>query len=186
MNNIPFLFTILLSVFAWTINQIVSELERQPIIEITDVRYDANSKELSYLLTNVSNNKLFKGLIFEVYGGITSCFNKQEVILGPPNMKSIDTDPATCNGVDSVEFPVSEFHPNSSIRLLANVEFKGTYESNALYVKSNQAIKVTPQSFQTYLIKNKLSVLIVLFAIWFILIVVYLWCIKRNWLNASA
>jgi hypothetical protein len=185
MNNIPFLFTVLLSVFAWTINQIVSDLEKQPIIEVTNVQYNANSKELAYLLTNVSNSKLFTDLTFELYGGITSCLNKQEVILGPPNMKSVDTKPASCNGVDAVEFTVNEFHPNSSIRLLAGVEFKETYANSALYVKSNQAIKITPKSFQTYLIKNKLSVLIALFALWFILIVVYLWCIKRDWLNAS-
>ncbi|ELB2822387.1 hypothetical protein QNE82_004579 [Vibrio alginolyticus] len=185
MNNIPFLFTVLLSVFAWTINQIVSDLEKQPIIEITNVQYNASSKELAYLLTNVSNNKLFQDLTFELYGGITSCSDKQEVILGPPNMKSVDTKPARCNGSDAVEFTVNEFHPNSSIRLLAVVELKETYENSALYVKSNQAIKISPYSLQTSLIKNKFSVLMVLFALWFILIVVYLCCVKRNWLNAS-
>ncbi|NOI02046.1 hypothetical protein F0241_13175 [Vibrio kanaloae] len=186
MNNISFLFTVLLSVLAWTTNQIVSDLEKQPILEVTDIQYDVASNELTYLLSNISNNKLFKQLTFEVYGGITSCSHNHDVVLGPPNMKSEETKPPRCNGLEAVEFSVEEFHPNSSVKLKANIEFGQSENTSALYVKSSEAVKVVPRSFQTYLVKNKLQILMVLFTIWLILIVLYLLCIRRNWFNASS
>lgn len=186
MNNIPFLFTVLLSVLAWTTNQIVSSLEKEPILEVTSKEYDKSTNKLTYVLTNISSNKLFKELTFEIYGGIIDCFGEQDVILGPPNMKSMSTPKPKCNESESVDFTVDEFHPSSTIKLVSHVKFLDNRDSSALYVKSNNAIKVVHNSLQTFLIKHKLEILITLFVVWFILIVIYVFCVRRNWLDASS
>ncbi|MCE9687442.1 hypothetical protein LZP73_14730 [Shewanella sp. AS16] len=186
MNNIPFLFTILLSVFAWTTNQIVSSLEKEPVIEITSKSYESDTQKLTYVLTNVSSSYLFKNLTFEIYDDSAKCFGKQDVILGPPNMKAQDTKKPQCSSEKSAEFEIYEFHPSSSIYLVANIMFDENRVVSALYVKSNEAIKVLPSGLQTFLIKHKLGILMSLFATWFVLICAYICFAKRSWLDVSS
>ncbi|MBU2895804.1 hypothetical protein [Vibrio hepatarius] len=185
MKTIPLLFTVLLSVFAWTTNQVVSSLENSPILEITSQRYDDKTGKLTYLLTNVSGNKLFKDLTFEIYSETLSCQGEQEVILMPPNMKNPKTRKPKCSSLQSVEFEVSEIHPHSSVKLVANVKLKNSLDSSALYVKSDKPIKIIPKDVQTSLIQNKLCIFTVLFGIWIIFIVIYICISKKDWLNAT-
>lgn len=185
MNSVPFLFTVLLSVLAWTTSEIISVLENSPVIEITSKSYDLSNKKLTYVLTNVSNSILFNNLIFEISGDNAKCVGELNVYHGPPNMKGENTKPSECSGGNSAEFAVEEFHPASMIRLVGTFEFTLNQDNSALYLKSKSAVKVLPSGLQTFLIKNKLEILVSLFTLWFILILTYMFAVKRKWLDAN-
>ncbi|MCL1125118.1 hypothetical protein [Shewanella surugensis] len=167
-DKAPYLLTILLSVFTWTVSQLVITLSATPTIEITRVDYDRNHHSVSYTLTNISNNTNFSELDFFITWrdkkGI--CVEKPRVEIFPPNMEVRGTKTPQCHGENAASFSVNQFLPGSKLKLIV---YTDKYVKTQLRLSSRESIRIIEKNVETVVIKNMTNMLFYLF---FILIVV--------------
>lgn len=183
MGQVPYLFTVLLSIIAWTTNQLSSEISKSPIIEITEYSYDEKTGNLEYLLTNISNQTQYKDLVFNFRILEELCISEPEVKWLPPNKKHKDTQAPECENNKSALLFVKQFQPSSQIKL--QLKTGKPIESNLL-LQSDMAVRLVDSSIETYIAKNKIHLLMSLFMLWILLLFVYIFGMKKKWFEVTS
>lgn len=180
-DKAPYLLTILLSVFTWTVSQLVITLSATPTIEITRVDYDQNHHSVSYTLTNISNNTNFSELDFFVTWSDkkVTCVEKPKVEIFPPNMEVSGTKTPECHGKNAASFNVNQFLPGSKLKLIV---YTDKYVKTHLRLSSRGSIRIIEENVETYVIKNMTNVLFYVFFSLIVLAALYsiTMAVRRN------
>ncbi len=183
IDKLPYLLSILFVGAGLIVSYLVKEVERWPILEY-DVKFIEEieiEKKKGFLyrieVENITTTTLFEELVFLVdYNNPNNdrIIVAQPVILPPAHFKNLIDK--LISGLQ-YEIALNKFQPGWKIHLELITTSKtqpvlSCFSPGLMYLKE--------KSFQTWVYKNKLSIIISLGAIWIILIVLYLFALART------
>jgi hypothetical protein len=173
LEKFPYLLTLLFVLLGWGLTHTVDRLLDSPLIEYT-VKQEAKegSVNIEYQITNITRDKLFKGLSFLVMLPDTPkarIVKASWAVLPPIRLDPSAKEPDT-NAMRAIYY-VPQFHPNCSIRL--QVLISGSVVPPLRFSSSDTAVMLIHSSLQTFLVRNEICILVILMATWSIAILAY-------------
>lgn len=176
-EKFPYLLTILFALIGWSLTHSVDRLINSPIIEYKlKKECSGNGRKLvSYEITNISRDRLFENIEFKLLckRGCKGKFLQAKLKLPPP----MDISEEVEMDDDYVKFSIPELHPDWKLLLTVEMseDFNPTLHfSSKKSANDNKPIRLLRSSFETYLIKHELKIIIGLIVFWSLLIILYL------------
>ena len=187
IDKLPYLLTVLFVLIGWGLTHTVDRLLKSPIIEYKIIYKDSQDKSqlLVYEIANISRDKVFRNLQFELLLTDTrkGKFKGDEctLLICPP--MNITKEPET--GDDTFRFFLEEFHPNWKI----GVSLKLSGDNNpTLHFSTiaddgkyrNQPVMLLQSSFETFLVKHEFGIIVILLIAWCFLILIYFYALSKS------
>lgn len=183
-TQIPFLLTLLLSLSAYHINQIVeiqskSQILSYQFIEINKVQKDSIIyKDLECTITNYNRTKSIKKIeILMTYK--TKLPNPKKILdarIIPTSPSAILNDSYCVNDNNYItRFKIPILHPQSQYTFVFSTEINSKIdEYPKLYLHTDESIMLKAYNYEIFIIKNILEINIVLFLIWATIFIAYI------------
>lgn len=175
----PYLLTILFLALGWTITQVSTDLAKSPIIEYQSCKkIHTNETEHIFTITNISSGKLFTNLKFTLRPEDTTdtkCLGEPKMIIPPPTeLKSISQDLGAiqpeCVEDKYAVYMLPQFQPGASIQLVMITDKNADIN---IYVWCKEAVRLVESSFKTFIVKERLQIMMWSIVIWAFLIIIY-------------
>lgn len=187
LDSLPFLLTFLVSMATYQINQIIENTIEKPIVEY---EYSMEAKATNDTLVervitcsfrNVSQKYSFKniGIAFMYDMHIkTKIQNARIITINPSSLKSVSSEtPQKLMGY----FEIEQFHPGFEYTFIFDT--KGSVNAPIypkLFIQSEDTIFVKEASALTFIAKNQILINFIVFVLLLIVIVIYLFEIKKT------
>lgn len=190
-ENLPYLFTILIGLAAYQINNLISINTDSPIlsykfhkVNVKNVEGNIES-ELECHLINYSRKSALKDI--QIHASYKSSLPNPKKVDNPniiavaPSTILADTMTNAAFGLIN-EYRIPIIHPYSEYILTMNTTTNPIItEYPKLYLNSNQSIRLVNDNFEIFLIRNQIALNIGLLFLWVIFTLVYLFfLIKKN------
>ena len=173
-----YLLTIAFAAIGWTTNQIWLDITSTPTVEAERHIYDSATSNTGFTITNLSRKQSFDNLVFKIVIDNSSNAKCQgQPILMPiaPTDLGYSQDKKRirpkCESEKYAEYQIQKLHPGGKVKLLIEASNE-TYP--LLLVNSNKPIRLIESSAETYVIKNRFCILVLLFVAWSITVLILL------------
>ena len=154
-DKAPFLVTLILTIIGWAITHVVTELTTAPTLELqSEVRRAASGQVLELRLTNLTRDKVFKGLSLLVTVSDGETLNRFTVTPVEPAHEG--DDPAHSAGL-SGSFVFPEIQPGSIF--YAEAEYIGSTPPHVRIQMPEGTVRIVEPSLETFIIRNELGLL---------------------------
>lgn len=172
-KDVPFLLTVLLSLLAWSLSRVVDRTTAAPTVTYECARDAQNAGTTRCALTNVSQEKVFRGLRLYVtrtapqisaprldwHAPCIDSLNREEPTKSDETGKSYDVTIARLDPGCQVDL-VTQAAPDSQIDL-------------RITSSDSAAVRFEPASCATWVAQHERGTLLVLIAFWSLLILAY-------------
>ena len=174
-DKLPYLFTILIALVAYSVTKIADRLEKLPILEYS-VAKQSGSKDCNgthhVTLTNLSTERAITDLVIRVApqkpgGRITeqSMHYEPPLIFMPEEIREMRLCP------DAAEFQITGLPPYCVVDLCVTVQDSDTVSVHYHYTR--QVFRFMPRGLQTFIVRYELNILVGLLGASFLLLVTY-------------
>jgi hypothetical protein len=188
LKDFPFLLTLLFGLIGYQVNNITDNILNSPSIEFdlsvrnSEKRGDEIYKSYECVITNITNNKLFKDLTINfkrTKNSSLKIYNPKMTPLPPSSQHYIDPE-----SLDKkiLIYTVLKLQPGDKYRL--NFETKSKIDSAndhpEIFLTSNDPVRITEKSISTWFVKNFNLINLILIIFWTILIIIYFSTLNSN------
>lgn len=191
-DKTPFLLTVLISLAAYQMNNLIQIYTDAPILLYKFVnksnRYKKDENQIiDCILHNISRRKAIKEVKIYVsyaskdFKGRKITFKNPKIIAVTPSAPIPDDNIELDIGLKNIYFEIPVIQPNTRYRLsfMADKLDKRNHFPN-LYMYSTESIRLEQLSFETFLLKNQVIVNTGLFLIWIVVIIIYLFIMAQT------
>ncbi len=181
-QEFPYLLTVIFALLSWNAVHLANRYIDKPVIE-WDLSHSSfeNQKLGMYHVKNLSKNIVFKGLIFSLHleeGNFTSCQVKR---LPPADNVSLDYPKEAIfknnSRMTKIEIKATQFHPSWEFMFFVKTSNDNYPKLNIL---SKKPVNLVESSWETFIIRNEVTILWISFGFWIALIIIYLIIIKND------
>lgn len=186
-KEFPFILTLLFGLLGYHINEITKSILSSPSIEydfkVTESKNinDTAYKSYEYVITNITTDKSFNNLTinFESKNNSQKIFNPATIAIEPSSLHFI-----TPESLDKrlLVYEILTFQPGDKYKLTFQSisQLKDVDSNPSLYLTSTNTVRIIRTSFITWLVKNYIIVNTILLTTWIMLILLYLFKLKKN------
>ena len=189
-KELPYLFTVLLGLIAYQVNNIVEIQSKSPILSYKFESFNIVKKEniktyrLSCTLSNYSKNKSLREIRIDM-SFKTSLPNPKKIY--NPNIISVSPSAILPSSnwnshqklINQYNIPI--IHPNSTYILEADIEVeKNIDEFPKIYLHSENEIRIVPYNFEVLLVKYQLPINVLLLFIWVVFSIIYITVLSKK------
>jgi hypothetical protein len=174
VKEIPFVLTLMIGLFSWTIVHLVDRISESSII-IWDVEHDDDNTYHIFKFENISSNQLYGQFSIEVYLDGDVSFLSHD-LRQPPNINLTNQEPQATSKTYKVS--IEKFYPGNSFEISVSVS-KPT-EPKILFNPPDAGVRIERPSISSFLIKNESAILITSLVCWTLMIVGYVVAMSRS------
>ncbi|WP_259016604.1 hypothetical protein [Emticicia fluvialis] len=190
-DNVPYLFTILIGLAAYQLNNVVTIQIESPILAFSFKTIEENKvnstiveRAIECEIENINYKKAFRSL--EIVIAFRTILQEPHKVYNPtivpisPSMIISGTNSINIDE-DRNKYIIPVLQPNAKYILkLTTKQNISIKEYPKLYINSSDDVRLIETDLLVVLIKNQILINIILFVIWFILIIIYFQILKSN------
>jgi len=173
LKEAPYAVTLLVAALGWSLTQAIGRLTEMPIIEYKlHDRIDHGTRLVTCEVTNICG-KVFRNLnlYLTVEEGKPATISDPEIGFVKPIMPDPFQSRAAYTQGRNAAYFVPELQPFCSTLLEVRVDGAAALELR--YYSGSETIRLIERSFQTWLVKNEIEIMIGLFAFWLFMLMLY-------------
>ncbi len=180
----PYLLTLVFAAIGWTTNQIWLDMTSSPIVEARRYSFDIANGLVGFRITNLSRTEYFDSIKLRIRikkDSISKCIGQPLLVPIPPTdlgfSPNAERTRPKCETAKYAQFELPRLHPGGEVEVYINVTERTVPD---LSMNSVNAVRLIESSFETFLVKNRFSILIWLLGVWCLLIITYLICTESK------
>jgi hypothetical protein len=189
ITEVPFLATVLLSLFSWSVTYFTDAIKKSPTIcyvKTSTTHKDSPGIRVQYEITNLTRDQVFQNLSFYIVTKKGSLGNPEMIPIAPAKMSDRDPTEAKIQGKSIARYRLPEFHPGWSFQLVADLVGSGGQDDTEVsFDYSNRselgqtlnvqvlAVRFVGASAETFIAENDFAIITCVFALALIGIISY-------------
>jgi len=177
-EKLPYLLTILFSFVGWGTTHVVDRMTNTPLLEYSVTKENNNTTtKLTYCIKNIVLDKKFDDLniLFQTSDSANNGILKGTFFIPAPMKMDNENDEVTENYPHEYSLKLKTLQPHTELKI--EIIKKGE-SVIPLRLESKSIVRVTGPTFQTFIINNEFSIILVLIVLWVAAIFSYMYFIK--------